>query len=202
MYLRAATTVALGAMYSSNVFAGVIAPEQSLVEVLPGSQVSVLWLVQDVTTPLFGYSLDIDLVTSPIALSEVTGTVAVDAAATNFFESRNLILAAGGELDTFFTLIESDDAGGVFINTNTADFSTILPAAGVNDVLAEVVFTASADALGDFTFELGPGTALSDGAGFPVPFGGSSLTISVIPAPGGTVLCAIVGAVALRRRRS
>lgn len=199
MSMRAATTVALGAICSTNALAGIVTPEQSLVEVLPGSQVSVLWLVQDITTPLFGYSLEITPAAE--ARSSNLSSVGVDLDATNFFPGRNFILAGGGTLDPSFSVIQDNGSGGVFISTNTADLSAILAAAGVNDVLAEVVFTAGADALGDFVFEVGPATALSDTGGFPVDYVSETLTIRVIPAPMAVGVLGIAALATTRRRR-
>jgi len=200
MSMRAATIVACGALCSTNALAGIITPEQTFVEVLPGSQVSILWLAQDIATPLFGYSLDITPVTA--SRGATSGLVGIDLGATNFFPDRNLILAGGAELDPLFSVIQDNGSGGVFVSTNTADFSAILPVAGVNDVLAEVVFVASADALGDFVFDLGPATALSDASGFPVDFTSQTLTIRVIPAPMSAGVLSIAALATTRRRRS
>jgi len=179
--------------------AATVAPGSTKIEALPGTQVSVLWLIGDVSTPLFGYSLDLNL--APV-LPMNTGVVTVDVGATNFFPARNLIAAGGATLDPVFSVILSDGMGGVFISANTDDGSTVLPVAGVNDVLTELVFTISADALGEFTFVLGPGSALSDAQGFPVPFDGGSVTITVVPAPSVAVASLLsVGVLALRRRR-
>ena len=52
----------------------------------------------------------------------------------------------------------------------TADNSTVLAVDGINDVLAEVFFDASADACGDFVIQLGPASALSDAEAFLVPY--------------------------------
>ena len=131
-----------------------------------GRTESMLFLLQQNTTPLFGYSLDIDIVPAAGA----TGSVTVNVGLTNFFEVRNLITAGGAELDPLFSVILDTGDGGVFVSANTADGSTVLAVDDVNDVLVEVFFEASPDAGGDFMIELGPGSALSDGSGFAVPF--------------------------------
>jgi len=190
----AAAGILGGLMVASGAQAAMILPETPSIVTTPGQSVSVLWLIEDVQTPLFGYSLDIDT-TGP------TGGVSIDTDATNFFADRNLILAGGFELDPLFSLIQSDGMGGAFISTNTADGSTVLPTPGVNDVLAEVVFDVSSDALGDYVFGLGPGSALSDGQGFPVTFSSQTLTITVVPAPGGAAAILASAVLVARRRR-
>jgi hypothetical protein len=175
-----------------------IMPEEGRVEMLPGESSAVRFLIEDVATPLFGYSLDIDAVAAPVA----SGTVDVDVVASSFFEARNLIVAGGAQLDPFFSVIQSDDAGGAFVNANTADLATVTLVAGVNDVLAELVFVASPNALGTFEFELGPATALSDGGGLPVPFQARSLVIDVVPEPGTALLfCGVVALLISTQRR-
>lgn len=183
----------LGALPAS---AGVARPEVSLLEARPGETVRVLWLVEGIETPLFGYSLGVARLGAD---PDAVGNIAIDAAATNFFEPRNLITAGGGSLHPLFTVIAPDGSGGIFLSTNTADFSTVLPVAGVNDVLAELVFEVGLDALGVFEFGLGPISALSDGAGFPVGFDGGTLTILVVPTPWGLALLGL-GLGAQRRR--
>ena len=131
-----------------------------------GQTESMLFLLRLNTTPLFGYSLDIDIVPAAGA----TGSVTVNVGLTNFFEVRNLITAGGAELDPLFSVILDTGDGGVFVSANTADGSTVLAVDDVNDVLVQVFFEASPDAGGDFMIELGPGSALSDGSGFAVPF--------------------------------
>lgn len=184
---------ALGALPAS---AGVVRPEVSLLEARPGETVRVLWLVEDIDTPLFGYSLGVARLGAD---PDAVGNIAIDAAATNFYEPRNLITAGGGGLHPLFTVIAPDGSGGIFLSTNTADFSTVLPVSGVNDVLAELVFEVGLDALGVFEFGLGPISALSDGAGFPVGFDRGTLTILVVPAPWGLALLGL-GLGAPRRR--
>ncbi len=142
-----------------------------------GETESMLFLLRQNTTPLFGYSLDIDIVPAAGA----TGSVTVNVGLTNFFEVRNLITAGGAVLDPLFSVILDTGDGGVFVSANTADGSTVLAVDDVNDVLVEVFFEASPDADGDFMIELGPGSALSDGSGFAVPF---AFTAGVVVAGG------------------
>lgn len=176
---------------------GLITPESTSLEALPGSELRVLWLVSDVDAGLFGYSLDIDA--QP---SDSIGAITIDAVQTNFFESRNLIVAGGGMLDPVFSTITDDGAGGVVINANTPDLSTVVPMDGVNDVLAEVVFTIPDDALGEFVFSLGASSVLADAAGGAVPFESSDLLISVVPTPGVGVFALVGCSMVCRRRRS
>lgn len=167
---------------------------EPVVNVLPGESVPGLALLDESTTPLFGYSLDIEIVSLPGA----TGMLTVDTAATNFFEPRNLITAGGAIRDPIFSLIQST-AEGAFISTNTADLSTVAAESGINDVLAQVFFIASGDAIGDFEVRFGGGTALSDGQGFPVEHTTQTLRVTVIPTPGAIGL--LLGAAVYHRRR-
>ncbi len=162
--------------------------EQIIVEpvasiVAPGGTVSVLVLIRSNTTPLLGYSLDVDVVPGPMAV----GTLTADVVATNFFDSQNLITAGDATRDPLFSVILDGGDGGVFINTITDDNSTVLAVDGVNDVLAEVVLTASFDADGDFTIQMGAASALSDANAFSVPFGAFAGTITVAGTPIPTV---------------
>lgn len=136
------------------------------VVVSPGESAVLFFLIRNNTTPLLGYSLDVDIAAAPGA----TGTVTANVAATSFYEVLNLISAGGATLDPTFSVITDPGDGGVFINAITEDNSTVLAAAGVNDVLARVVVNASTDADGEFDVQLGPASVLSDGAAFPVPF--------------------------------
>lgn len=166
--------------------------------VLPGGTVAGMVLLDESTTPLFGYSLDIRI----MPLDGAVGTITVDTATTNFFDSRNLVTAGGFTRDPIFSVIQST-ADGVFISTNSADLSTVTAAPGLNDALAQVFFRASAGALGEFQVRFGSGTALSDGLGSPVTHMTQSLSITVIPSPasvGGLILGAVIAR--SRRRRS
>ena len=164
-------------------------------EVLPGASATSLALLGESVTPLFGYSLDLEIV----ALAGSTGTISIDTAATNFFLARNLIAAGGAALDPVFSVIQPA-MNGAFISANTADLSTVTATPGVNDVLAQLFFAASSDASGDFEVRVGGGTALSDGNGFPVAFESRSLPIRVIPAPASLALL-VGGLMAIGRRR-
>lgn len=193
--MKRAISVAFGTvMLGSSAEAAFIHPETLAINALPGQTISVLWLIEDVATPLFGYSLDLD-VTGPAS------GITVDAGATSFFAPRNLFLAVGLELDPVFSLVLPSGAGGVFITANTADGSTALPSPGVNDVLAQVVFVVGTDALGEYVIELGPGSALSDAQGFPVSFSSAPLTITVVPTPGAPVALVLCSLLLAPRRR-
>jgi len=176
----------------------VIAPDQSELVVTPGSQTSVHWTLSANATPIFGYSLDLNLVSSP----EIGGGgVVIDPSASSFFDERNVIAAGGAARDPFFSVIEADGSGGAFVSTNTDDASTVQAVEGVNDVLFEMVVDIAPDAApGDYTYELGGGTALSDADGFAIPFTGNALEITVVPAPG-AVWMLVCGACAAARQR-
>ena len=160
-------------------------------DVLPGTTVSVLFVLQNNTTPLFGYSLDVDVIPQP----DASGSLAVDVLATNFFDRRNLITAGGAIRDPIFSQILDTGDGGVFITTNTDDGSTVLAVAGLNDVLAQVFFDVSAEAFGNFTIELGPASAI--GA---ADFAFTPHTFTVVPEPSTLLLC-LAGVAVVRRRR-
>jgi len=187
------------ALLSSTALGQSIRPQVPVLEGLPGTSVSVLWLVETPDVPLLGYSLDLNLQSPPAPGTQ--GTATVDAGATNFFQVQNLFTAAGATLDPIFSIIESDGAGGVFVNAIATDLSTATPVPGVNDVLAQVVFTISPDAVGEFVFGLGPLTALSDAEGFPVPFTGESFTLRVVPSPGVPFVGMMFAGIALVGRR-
>lgn len=157
-----------------------------------------LWLIEGISIPLFGYSLALRPIDNG-GLPQL-GSVSIDVDASNFFEPRNVIVAGGKDLHPTFTLITGQADGGAFFSTNTADFSTVLVQPGVNDVLAEVVFTVGSDALGTFVFDLGPASALSDALGFPIAFQSLGMTMVVIPSPASIALL-LAGGVYVRRRR-
>jgi len=134
----------------------------------PGATSSTRVIIEQNTTPLFGYSLDVDVIPEPGAV----GTVIAHVGLTNFYLSQNLIEASGtASLDPLFSVILDPGDDGVFISANTDDGSTVTATAGVNDVLAEVYFSALPGSQGTFRIELGPASALSDGEGVPVAFG-------------------------------
>lgn len=164
-----------------------IMPESSSVSAMPLEEVSILFMIRDNTTPLFGYSLDIDVIPQAGAV----GSVTANAPLTNFFDVQNLITGGGAIRDPLFSTILDTGDGGVFISTNTDDLSTVLAVDGVNDVLVQAFFDVSPDAFGDFLITLGSGTALSDGLGFPVPFSFSTVAVQVVPEPGSAALVAI-----------
>jgi len=155
----------------------VIIVEDAAIEANAGGSATVRLRLTNNGVPLFGYSTAVRVV----PLAGAAGSISVDVAATNFLAAENLILAAPSEppLDPFFSVIVPWASGGVFVNANTADGSTVLAEPDVNDILAEVHLEVSADALGNFEVVFGPPTALSDGGGFAVPFGVCLARISV-----------------------
>lgn len=141
-----------------------VSPATSIVG--PGDTISVFFLIRNNTTPILGYSLDVQVIPKLGAI----GSVAADVTATNFFDDRNLITAAGETRDPFFSLIQDGGNGGIFINTITEDNSTVVAVDNVNDVLAEVFIQVSSDACGDFELVLGAASALSDGNAIAIPY--------------------------------
>ena len=142
---------------------------------LPGTTVSVLFLIRDNSTPLLSYTLDVNIVPQ----SGSTGTVTANVSATNFYDVRNLITAGGAMRDPFFSVIQDNGSGGVSVTTITSDLSTVQAVDNVNDVLAQVFFDVPQGALGDFTIELASGSVLVDGNAASVPFTFTPGTIQV-----------------------
>lgn len=168
--------------------------------VAAGSTVSVLAVLQDNTTPLVSYSLDVNVLPDAGASGSVTG---VGQPPSNFVEDTNLIEQdADDSLNPLFSIIAAASDGGVFFNALSASGTPVdLAIDGVSDALGEAFFEVSADALGLFTITLGPGTEIYDGAS-PVPFETTSLTIEVVPEPSvAIVLSGGLLMLAARRRR-
>jgi len=143
-----------------------IIPQPGVLYAEPGASVQILFHLRFNTTPVLGYSLDVDI----NKIGDARGEVLADAAATNFFDSRNLFLAAGLTLDPAFSMVIAQPDGGVFVNAITADSSVTVAIDGVNDILAEVVFDVAHDACGEFELSLGPASALSDAQALPIVF--------------------------------
>lgn len=166
---------------TSGVAQAVAGTERIIVEAptttaLPGQTVSVLFLLRDNTTPLSGYTVDVDIAPEPGA----DGTVTANVGLTNFFDQQNLITAGGATRDPLFSVIADNGTGGVSVTTFTDDFSTVLAVDDVNDVLAQVFFDVPLDALGDFTIQLNPSSTLVDGIGASVTFASTPGTIRVL----------------------
>jgi hypothetical protein len=160
--------------------------------ILPGTTFDVLFTIHDQeSTPLFGYSLDINIVPEAGA----SGLLSANIDLTNFFDSQNLITAAGATRDPLFSDIMGTNNGGVFITTNAQSGETVLAEEGVNDVLAQVFFDVSADAFGEFTVELGPASTVGT-----VDFEYVPHTFTVVPEPSTLFIC-LAGVAAIRKRR-
>ena len=163
----------------------------------PGELACALILLGDNTTPLIGYSVELDFI--PLGMS--SGTLSADAALSNFFDSQNVITAGGASIDPQFSTILDQGSGGLFVTAITADLSAVLANGGVNDVLVQVFFRASNDAaIGDeFLIDFGLNTALSDSNAFPVPFEISSGLVRVVPEP--TTACLLLTAIGTLTRK-
>lgn len=188
------TTCAAALLLAATAHAEVIRFDPLSIEMRPGERARALVLLDESVTPLFGYSLDVQLA----GLGGASG-LAINIDETNFFDARNLITAAGEARDPVFSIIRGTPDGGVFISTNTESGMEVLAHPDVNDVLAELVFDAAPDALGDFEITLGTGTALSTALGEPVPFTPTTLTINVVPAPPTLTLLCLLGLAGRRR---
>ena len=166
---------------------------------MPGDTFSFLVRISG-TTALAGYTVDLRV--TPQAGS--TGEIVGDASLSNFHAVDNLIAQGGNGLHATFSTIESllPANPGLLINGLDAAFmATAIPGPG-QDVLAEVVMTASNDAFGDFEVSLGDDTALLvDGnESHNEPYPPAMITIS-IPEPGYLGMLAGLSLGALRRRR-
>lgn len=173
-----------------------VSPALSIVQ--PGEKVSVFFTLEDSETPLLGYSLDITTQADAGAM----GAISANTMLTNFFPSRNLIVAGGGSLDPIFSVVNTSAMSGVFVNAFSEGLTTFAATPNVNDVLAQVVFEVPLNALGDFHFVLGPASALSDGNASAVAYTFSGGTIRVIPEPLSLgLLSAVAGTALLHRSR-
>lgn len=179
-------------------FGEIIRPESSLIIAQPGETFSVRYFLAESQIPLFGYSLDFNILSDPGSL----GSVAINADVSNFFDQQNLFTAGGLMRDPLTSVILSDGLGGIFLSTNASILASVTAESGVNDALAELVFEVGADALGDFTIALGDGSVLSDSFGNSVGFTSESLTVRIVPGPGSAfaVLLALGFAPSRRRR--
>lgn len=170
--------------------------------IIAGSTFSVLIKLTDNTTNLIGYTLDVDV---DGVVGDHVGSVTADAASSNFFPSQNLIEQDPDQsLAPFpFSFITAEPDGGVLINAFSDDFETVdLAIDGVSDVLAQVFFDVSDDALGRFVISLGTDSSLGDEDLNGVDFRSIPLEIvsEPIPAPGAAML-ALIGMSMLGRVR-
>ncbi|MBS0198026.1 MAG: hypothetical protein JSR77_14815 [Planctomycetes bacterium] len=164
--------------------------------VQPGDSVAIMFLLTESTTPMYGYSLDLDIVPDPAA----TGAVTVDVSLSNFFDTRNVISASGHSRSGLFSVIRPT-SDGIFFSTNASMLVGITSVPGVNDVLAQAYVRVSPDALGDFSIRVGGASALATPQGRAIPYQASDVIIHVLPAPGSSLMLLGAGLVAARRRR-
>lgn len=154
-------------------------PDGGIPSVPAGETVTFQIRLENSTTPLFGYSLGISMQPQPGSGGESIGV----ADESSFFVKQNLIAGAGFTIDELFSVILDDGDGGVFVNANTSDGSTVIAVPGINDILAEVTFQTQPGALGPFEVLLSGATALADGDGLAVPYEYEPLIIDVTIAP-------------------
>lgn len=187
-------------------FLGPFVDGQMVTQVKQGSSFSLLArLSANNQIPLFGYSLNVDLTPSAGAIGDVIG----DPTASNFYVQQNLITQGGGTLHPVLSLILAPGDDGLFVNgVNHIPVPVSLSVPGVNDILAELVFDTSDDALGFFTFDLGPGSVLSHVPNQEVPFDILTTQVEIIPVPEPSTLAGLifmglfVGGRGLKRKRS
>ena len=149
-------------------------------------------------TPIFGYTLRLSITPEPGA----TGSVVLDATASDWGDPANLIEGAGETRDPDFTLLKmaGDDPNDLFATTNTEDLSTVLPVAGVNDLLLRAAVISSPDALGTWTIDfVGGVTVLSDGSFQSISATWGAATIFV-PEPSCLAILACCSVLLARRR--
>jgi len=181
----AAAAVVLASLAPHAAHAEVIRFDALSLELRPGERAAVLVLLDESVTPLFGYSLDIEL-DGPAGADGLS----INPDQTSFFDAQNLFTAGGEARDPLFSVIRGTPGGGAFISTNSESGNELLAEPGVNDVLAELVFDAGSGGLGRYEITFGAGTALSTALGDPVPFTPTALSITAIPAPAAiAVLC-------------
>lgn len=186
-------------------FLGPFVDGQLVTQVKQGSSFSLLArLSANNQIPLFGYSLNVDLTPNAGTVGDVIG----DPAASNFYVQQNLITQGGGTLHPVLSLILAPGDDGLFVNgVNHLPVPVSLSAPGVNDILAELVFDTSDDALGFFTFGLGPGSVLSHVPNQEVPFDVLTTQVEIVPVPepstmaGLIVMGLFVGGLKRRRAR-
>lgn len=173
--------------------------EEPTPPVLPGDTFSFLVRISG-STPLVAYTVDLRVTPHPGAAGSIVG----NAMLSNFYPSANLFTIGGNGIDAGYSGIDSQLPSNPGLMINALDSSivaTAVPGAG-QDVLAEVVMTASLDALGDFDVWLGPGTTLVvDGnEANNEPYPPALITIHV-PEPGYLGVLAGIAITAVRRGR-
>lgn len=153
--------------------------------ILSGGQVSLYVWIGDNQTELTGYSLNVDVTAGAGSTGMLTGNPGI----SDFFDDQNLIVQGGGTLHADSEIFDPGD-GGLFVNALTADLMPVDLAGPGHDMLAELIFDVSEDALGTFTFNFGFGSILTDDEFGSVPTEWEPLTIDVIPEPAGFLMLA------------
>jgi hypothetical protein len=204
MFIRSlAASAAVVVVAAAPASAEVLLFQPATLSAEPGSTVRALVLLRESSVPLRGYSLEVRGSSAPDQGGGrgVLPPVRVDTAQTNFFDPRNLITAGGLVRDGVLSVISPRPFGGVFVSAVTTT-GTITATAGVNDVLAEIVFRIAPDSpLGTTEFDFGTLTALGDANGSAVPFTSTGVSVTVIPGPAALALLGLAGVAAARRRR-
>lgn len=173
-------------------------PSDGVIE--PGTSFSVLAVLRDNTTPLAGYTLNVDIAGVP---AMHVGTVTASVGLTNFFLPENLIEQDPDDmLHPMFSVISDPGDDGAFINAISNSLGVVdLAVEGVSDALTQIVFNVPLNALGEFVISLGKGSSLGDADLEPVPFSTDSLIIEVVPEPTTVALQLLALAAWSRRRR-
>jgi len=148
--------------------------------IFPGDSFSFLVRIEG-SVALAGY--DVELEVTPLPGS--TGTIMGNATLSNFYAGQNLLAQGGGGLHSTYSTITSlmPENPGLFIKAVDATFTAIAIPAPEQDVLAEVHFTASGDAFGEFQVALGDETLLAIDGTDQEDFPPAMITIR-IPEPG------------------
>ena len=172
-------------------------PAKGVIE--QGTSFSVLAVLRENTTPLAGYTLNVDIAGVP---AMHVGTVTASAGLTNFFPSQNLIEQDPDDMINALSMISDPGDDGVFLNVFSDSLNVVdLAIEGVSDALAQIVFNVPLNALGLFEISLGTGSSLGDVDFMPVAFSSDPLVIEVVPEPSCVALQLMALAAWSRRRR-
>jgi len=171
--------------------------EDPIGPIFPGDTFSFLIRISGATA-LAGYTVDLRVTPQPGAVGTLTGQHLM----SNFYSSQNLIAQGGMGLHPTFSTIQSLQPANPGLLITAVD-STFLPHAVPGpgkDVLAQVFFTASGNAFGDFVVSLGDDTILAIDGVQEEDYPPAQITIR-IPEPGYLGILSGMAALCLRRRR-
>ena len=172
--------------------------------VAPNETFSVLVKLEENTTRLYGYTLDVNVT------GDAVGQLAPADPATNFYLGENLIDDAPAPYTG--NLVGTISSGGgagdldIFAMNDSDSYANVTLAGPGHDVLAELVFTVLEGAEGTITIDLGASQLITNVSGDPpqfveVAFDYDPVTIDIVPEPSGLGLLLGAGMLLRRRRR-